>query len=55
VQVVAADFAHPDSFALVTGAALSKCGSIAALVNNAGIGQASVRRDRKPIRFCHGA
>jgi len=51
VQAIAADLAHSDSFALVTGAALIKCGSIAALVNNAGVGQASVRRDRKPIHF----
>ena len=51
LQSVAADLAHPDSFAQVTAAALIKRGSIAALVNNAGIGQASVRRDRKPIRF----
>src|SRR6476661_8608865 len=51
VQTVTADLAHPDSFAHVTGAALIKFGRIDALVNNAGIGQASVRKDRKPIRF----
>lgn len=51
VQTVTADLAHADSFALVTGAALIKYGRIDALVNNAGIGQASVRNDRKPIRF----
>lgn len=51
LQTVAADLAHCDSFAQVTAAALNKWGSIAALVNNAGIGQASVRRDRKPIHF----
>lgn len=51
VQTVAADLAHPDSSAQVTGAALVRYGRIDALVNNAGIGQASVRRDRKPIRF----
>jgi NAD(P)-dependent dehydrogenase (short-subunit alcohol dehydrogenase family) len=51
VQAVTADLAQPDSFAHVTGAALIKYGRIDALVNNAGIGQASVRRDRKPIRF----
>ena len=51
VQTVTADLAHPDSFALVTDAALIKYGRIDALVNNAGIGQASVRNDRKPIRF----
>jgi NAD(P)-dependent dehydrogenase (short-subunit alcohol dehydrogenase family) len=48
---VAADFAHPDSFAHVTAAALIKFGRIDALVNNAGIGQASVQKDRRPIRF----
>src|ERR1700694_223430 len=51
VQTVTADLAQPDSFAHVTGAALIKFGRIDALVNNAGIGQASVRKDRKPIRF----
>ena len=51
VQTVTADLAHPDSFAHVTGAALIKYGRIDALVNNAGIGQASVRNDRRPIRF----
>src|SRR6476659_8007212 len=52
VQAVTADLAHPDSFAHVTGAALIKYGRIDALVNNAGIGQASVRNgERRPIRF----
>jgi NAD(P)-dependent dehydrogenase (short-subunit alcohol dehydrogenase family) len=51
VLPVTADFAHPDSFAQVTGAALIRYGRIDALVNNAGIGQASVRSDRRPIRF----
>jgi NAD(P)-dependent dehydrogenase (short-subunit alcohol dehydrogenase family) len=51
VQAVTADLALPDSFAHATGAALIKYGRIDALVNNAGIGQASVRKDRKPIRF----
>jgi NAD(P)-dependent dehydrogenase (short-subunit alcohol dehydrogenase family) len=52
VQTVTADLAHPDSFAHVTGAALIKYGRIDALVNNAGIGQASVRNgERRPIRF----
>jgi NAD(P)-dependent dehydrogenase (short-subunit alcohol dehydrogenase family) len=51
VQTVTADLAHPDSFGHVTGAALIKYGKIDALVNNAGIGQASVRNDRRPIRF----
>jgi NAD(P)-dependent dehydrogenase (short-subunit alcohol dehydrogenase family) len=51
VRTVTADLAHPDSFAHVTSAALVTYGRIDALVNNAGIGQASVRNDRKPIRF----
>ena len=51
VQTVMADLTQPDSFAHVAGAALIKHGRIDALVNNAGIGQASVRRDRRPIRF----
>jgi NAD(P)-dependent dehydrogenase (short-subunit alcohol dehydrogenase family) len=51
VQTVTADLAHPDSSAQVTSAALTRYGRIDALVNNAGIGQASVRSDRKPIRF----
>ena len=49
---VVADLAQPDSFAHVAGAALIKYGRIDALVNNAGIGQASVQaRGRWPIRF----
>jgi NAD(P)-dependent dehydrogenase (short-subunit alcohol dehydrogenase family) len=52
VQTVTADLAHADSFAHVTGAAVIKYGRIDALVNNAGIGQASVRDgERRPIRF----
>ena len=52
VETVTTDLAHPDSFAHVTGAALIRYGRIDALVNNAGIGQASVRPgDRRPIRF----
>ena len=52
VQTVTADLAHADSFAHVTGAALIRHGRIDALVNNAGIGQASVvNGERRPIRF----
>ena len=51
VQTVTADLTQPDSFAHVAGSTLIKYGRIDALVNNAGIGQASVRRDRRPIRF----
>ena len=52
VTSVTADLAQQDSFALVAGTALVKYGRIDALVNNAGIGQASVRDgQRTPIRF----
>ena len=53
VNTVTADLAHADAFAHITGAALIKFGRIDALVNNAGIGQASVRNDQRtsPIRF----
>jgi NAD(P)-dependent dehydrogenase (short-subunit alcohol dehydrogenase family) len=53
VNTVTADLAKPDSFAHVTGAALIRFGRIDVLVNNAGIGQASIRLDqrREPIRF----
>ncbi len=50
---VTADLAQPDSFAHITATALVRFGRIDALVNNAGIGQASLRADqrRNPIRF----
>ncbi len=53
VQTVMADLTHPDSFAHIVATALVKFGRIDALVNNAGIGQASIRPDarREPIRF----
>jgi len=53
VNPVTADLAQPDSFAHATGSALIKFGRIDALVNNAGIGQASIRSDQRanPIRF----
>jgi NAD(P)-dependent dehydrogenase (short-subunit alcohol dehydrogenase family) len=53
VNPVTADLAQPDSFAHVTGSALIRFGRIDALVNNAGIGQASIRSDQRkdPIRF----
>jgi NAD(P)-dependent dehydrogenase (short-subunit alcohol dehydrogenase family) len=48
-----ADLARPDSFEAITAAALKEFGGIDVLVNNAGIGQASVKADqrRNPIRF----
>ena len=52
VTTVAADLALQDSFGLIAGTTLVKYGRIDALVNNAGIGQASVRDgQRTPIRF----
>lgn len=50
---IAADLAQSDTFAHVTGSALIKFGRIDVLVNNAGIGQASVRASQRtvPIRF----
>lgn len=50
---LAADLAQPDSFALITGSTLIKFGRIDVLVNNAGVGQASVRAEQRwdPIRF----
>ncbi len=48
-----ADLSRADSFENIVQAALSLSGRIDVLVNNAGIGQASVRADqrRNPIRF----
>src|SRR4030095_3747674 len=48
----AADLSRPDIFEGVVGAALKEFGRIDVLVNNAGVGQASVRADqrRNPIR-----
>jgi NAD(P)-dependent dehydrogenase (short-subunit alcohol dehydrogenase family) len=53
LDTVAADLAHPDSFARVAAAALVRFGRIDVLVNNAGIGQYAVRPDQRanPIRF----
>lgn len=48
-----ADLAQPTSFDAIAEAAMQKFGRIDVLVNNAGIGQGSVRADtrRNPIRF----
>jgi len=50
---LSADLSRPDAFDRIVKAALEKFGRIDVLVNNAGIGQASVRADarRSPIRF----
>ena len=53
VLPVPADLAQPEAFDRIVAAALERFGRIDVLVNNAGIGQASVRADqrRNPIRF----
>ncbi|HVZ06479.1 SDR family NAD(P)-dependent oxidoreductase [Rhodopila sp.] len=53
IRPLRADLARPDSFAQVVDAALAAFGRIDVLVNNAGIGQASLKPDqrRSPIRF----
>jgi NAD(P)-dependent dehydrogenase (short-subunit alcohol dehydrogenase family) len=53
LHIISADLAQPDSFATIVATALARFGHIDALVNNAGVGQASVRRDQRsnPIRF----
>ena len=50
---VPADLVQPDAFDRIVAAAIDALGRIDVLVNNAGIGQASVRADqrRNPIRF----
>src|SRR5689334_3168298 len=45
MQTIPADLAQPDSFDAIVAAALSRFGRIDVLVNNAGIGQASVKPD----------
>ena len=53
VLPLTADLTEPDAFDRIAATALEKYGRIDVLVNNAGIGQASVRADqrRNPIRF----
>jgi len=50
---VPADLMQPDAFDRIVAATMNALGRIDVLVNNAGIGQASVRADqrRNPIRF----
>ncbi len=53
MQTIPADLARPDSFDFVVSTVLSRFGRIDVLVNNAGIGQASIKADqrRNPLRF----
>jgi NAD(P)-dependent dehydrogenase (short-subunit alcohol dehydrogenase family) len=53
IKPVAADLARPDSFDTIAAATIAAFGRIDVLVNNAGIGQADIRKDQrgKPIRF----
>lgn len=53
VRAIAADLAQPEAFEHIVTAALEWHGRIDVLVNNAGIGQASVRANtwQQPIRF----
>ncbi len=53
VQTMQADLSQPDAFDRIVAAVLDRSGRIDVLVNNAGIGQASVRADARsqPIRF----
>lgn len=53
ITAMQADLADPSSFEAIAQAALAKSGRIDVLVNNAGIGQASVRDTygNNPIRF----
>jgi NAD(P)-dependent dehydrogenase (short-subunit alcohol dehydrogenase family) len=53
IKPVAADLAQPGSFDQIVSGTLSAFGQIDVLVNNAGIGQATIRADqrRAPLRF----
>lgn len=53
IRTLAADLADPAAFDTIANAALDAFARIDVLVNNAGIGQASIRADqrREPIRF----
>ena len=53
MQAVPADLARPDAFDAIVAAVLGRFGKIDVLVNNAGIGQASIKADarRNPIRM----
>jgi NAD(P)-dependent dehydrogenase (short-subunit alcohol dehydrogenase family) len=53
IRTIHADLADSTSFERIVGAVLETAGRIDVLINNAGIGQASIRPDRhsNPIRF----
>ena len=53
MQTIPADLARPDAFDAIVAAALGRFGKIDVLVNNAGIGQSSIKSDqrRNPLRF----
>ena len=53
IQVIPADLAQADSFDAIVASVLGRSGKIDVLVNNAGIGQASIKADqrRNPLRF----
>lgn len=53
LQTIHADLSDPASFERIVAAVLEKSGRIDVLINNAGIGQASIRPERhsNPIRF----
>ncbi|HEY1936218.1 MAG TPA: SDR family oxidoreductase [Acetobacteraceae bacterium] len=53
IRTIHADLSDPASFDRIVAAVLERAGRIDVLINNAGIGQASIRPDRhsNPIRF----
>src|SRR4029077_4955072 len=53
LQTIRADLTHPASFETIVSTVLGASGRIDVLINNAGIGQDSIRADRRrsPIRF----
>ena len=53
LQTIPADLARSESFDMIVSTVLSRFGKIDVLVNNAGIGQASIKTDQRqnPLRF----
>ncbi len=53
LQTIPADLSQPESFDAIVSAVLGRFGKIDVLVNNAGIGQSSIKPDqrRNPLRF----